>query len=744
MNRCPKKNKLKELVGDVRSPLLLPGLSVGIVTGLMTVVIQVSFASLIFSGPLAVYVSKGIGMLLAGTVIFLLATTLSSGIRTVIAASQDAPVAIYAGAAAAIAVGSADPQSPETFITVAAGLIISALVTGVFFFLVGRFRLADQLRFMPYPVIGGFLAGTGWLLIGGGFNVITDVPFAFSSLPALFTFQQLILWLPGLIYALVLFYLMRRYSNFLILPGSLVIVVLLFYLILFAAGISVADVRNMSMLYQPFAETALWPVYQADHFLNVGWDLILKQAPALALIPFISILGMLLNTGGIELDAKEEYDMNKELKVNGFANFLGGLFGSPPGYNWLSLTVLGIKSGTNTRLVGLTCALLVMVTLIFGSSILVLFPKFILGGHLMLLGLFLAYDWLVVTARKMPFSDYILVLLIFLVITAFGFLQGVIFGLLMAMLFFVIRFSRVPLIHDVSDLSQQRSSRVRTLPQQVILTRHGSMAQVYSLSGYIFFGSATGLINTITDSVIKQKPASPAIIILDFQEVNGFDISSVNNFIRLVNRFAGQDIQFIYANTPEGFRELMLQNLDSEPAGMVHFFSDPEEALQWAEDQVVSRKSELINAATDRGRSARDDLFVSSSDQMLLKLERQARVESLVENCSCYLAEKNFNKGALILGQGELAEGLYLVKSGVIVEQLEKGEGNATLLRELGPGTTFSEPAAYVSTDSAYSYRAKIAAQVCILNPDALAAIEKDLPGAALELHRLVIHRFLV
>jgi len=362
----------------------------------------------------------------------------------------------------------------------------------------------------------------------------------------------------------------------------------------------------------------------------------------------------------------------------------------------------------------------------------------------MLLGIFFVYDWLVVTARKMPRSDYVLVLLIFLAITAFGYLQGVIFGLLMTMLFFVIRFSRVPLIHDASDLSQQRSSRVRSLPQQILLARHGSRAQVYRLSGYIFFGSATGLINTITDSVIKQKSAAPTIIILDFQRVNGFDISSVNNFIRLVNRFAGQDIQFIYAKTPDGFRELMLQNLDSESAKMVNFFGDLEKTLQWAEDQVVSRESALINAATDAGRSARDDLFESSSDQMLLNLERQARVESLVESCSSYLVEISFNKGALLLGQGELAEGIYLVKSGVVAEQLEETEDSFTLLRELGPGTTFAEPAAYVSTQSAYCYRSKTAVQACILTPKALAAIEKDLPGEALELHRLVIHRFII
>jgi sulfate permease, SulP family len=91
-----------EISKDLRSARLLPGLSVGLVLGLMVVILQVSFASMIFSGQLENHVSKGIGMLIAGSLIFVLATTLLSGIRSVVAIPQDAPVALYASVAAAI------------------------------------------------------------------------------------------------------------------------------------------------------------------------------------------------------------------------------------------------------------------------------------------------------------------------------------------------------------------------------------------------------------------------------------------------------------------------------------------------------------------------------------------------------------------------------------------------------------------------------------------------------------------
>lgn len=81
-----------EIFDDVCSSRFLPGLSIGIVVSLVLIVIEVSFATMIFSGPLEMYVRKGIGMALAGTTLFVLVTSIFSGIRSVVAIPQDAPV----------------------------------------------------------------------------------------------------------------------------------------------------------------------------------------------------------------------------------------------------------------------------------------------------------------------------------------------------------------------------------------------------------------------------------------------------------------------------------------------------------------------------------------------------------------------------------------------------------------------------------------------------------------------------
>ncbi|MDZ4132480.1 MAG: SulP family inorganic anion transporter, partial [Dethiobacteria bacterium] len=292
--KVEKVGIFQEIGEDLRSEKLLPGLSAGLVVSLMTIVILVSFASIIFTGPLESHVSKGIGMLIAGSLVFVLVTTLLSSIRSVVAISQDAPVALFAGVAAAISVAIGRPEEVETFITIVVGLILSGILTGICFYLIGRFKLAELFRFIPYPVVSGFLAGTGWLLTKGSLEVMTGISLSPATLTTYLAGSTMLLWLPGAAYALTLFFLLRRFSHFLILPGSLILAIALYYTALWGSGLTITGARELGMLYHPFAESALWPSFSAVNFLQVNWPVIIRQLPSIALIPFIYLEGRLL------------------------------------------------------------------------------------------------------------------------------------------------------------------------------------------------------------------------------------------------------------------------------------------------------------------------------------------------------------------------------------------------------------------------------------------------------------------
>ena len=736
---APLTTVFGEILSDIRSPRCLPGLSVGLVVSLVLIVVEVSFATMIFSGPLEVHVRKGIGMALAGTVGFALCTALFSRIRSIVALPQDAPVALFAGVAAAIAAAMGRPQAPETFLTITAALICSCLLTGAFFILIGRFRWAEFFRFMPYPVVSGFLAGTGWLLTKGSLEVMTGSALTWGSLAGLVSVKVLLLWLPGAAYAVALFFILRRWSHYLILPGSLILAVLCYHAALGLAGISIAEARRLGFIFESFATGSLWPVFSPSDLAAVDWSAVWPQLPSIAVIPFISLLGLLLNTGGIELASRREIDMNRELVVNGAANALIGVTGAHPGYASISLSVLGLRIGADTRLVGLTATLILVATLLFGSQVLAFFPKAILGGFLFLLGLFFLSDWLVDNRKKMPAGDHLLVVAVFLVICIFGYLQGVIFGLLTTMTLFVVRISRVPLLRQVHSGTRLHSRKGRPLPHQRLLALHGERIAVYELEGYAFFGSVTRLIEDISAAVKDPSRVPVDTILLDFGRVNGFDISSVNNFVRLIYRFQRPDLVFAVAGPPSGFEPLLAQNLDQEAAGSLRFFPDRETALQWTEDRLLETEQQLLRSASATGKTARDTLLDSVSDELMRRLDMQARVEDLMERLGGYLTFRTFSKDEVVLAHGGQAPGLYLVRGGVVAEELDATDGRTTRARELGPGTLFAELGLYGIWRSGRRYVVQSEADLGLLTPEAFNRLETADPALAIEVHRLVM-----
>jgi SulP family sulfate permease len=189
---------------------LLPNLTSGLVVGVMNIVIVISFAALIFSGDLASHVASGIGLALFGAFVIGVVVALTSSFSGALAGPQDIPAAILALVAASIVRnGSASRTGEATFVTVVAAVGVTSILTGIFFLALGRFKLGSLVRFVPYPVIGGFIAGTGWLLVKGSMSVMTDTPLDLQHFFNLFQPGMLIRWLPGLCLAILILVIMR-------------------------------------------------------------------------------------------------------------------------------------------------------------------------------------------------------------------------------------------------------------------------------------------------------------------------------------------------------------------------------------------------------------------------------------------------------------------------------------------------------------------------------------------------------
>src|SRR5215213_503731 len=151
---------------------LLSVMSIGLVGGAIVLPLVISFSILIFSSELSSFAAAGIGMVLFGGLIMQLIVALTSSVPGLIGAPQDSPAAVLGIAALTVGARMDGASAEAKFMTVGMMVILTSVVSGLFFVFVGAFQLSRFVRFIPYPVVGGFVAGTGLLLVQGALGVM--------------------------------------------------------------------------------------------------------------------------------------------------------------------------------------------------------------------------------------------------------------------------------------------------------------------------------------------------------------------------------------------------------------------------------------------------------------------------------------------------------------------------------------------------------------------------------------------
>ena len=154
----------------------------GAISAVVQIAYCISFAALIFTGDLASGFSLGLAGLIMGTVVTCVVIAVTSTFSPVIGGPDSPAVAVMSVLAASIAAALAakGASTPTIIVNVLVALSVSTLLTGILLYGVGALRLGQWLRFIPYPVIGGFLAASGILLITGGMEVVTQTNLTLS------------------------------------------------------------------------------------------------------------------------------------------------------------------------------------------------------------------------------------------------------------------------------------------------------------------------------------------------------------------------------------------------------------------------------------------------------------------------------------------------------------------------------------------------------------------------------------
>jgi SulP family sulfate permease len=720
------RNKALTFLG-IRTPgTLIPGITAGLISGVITVIIEISFAVLIFSGDLSSFVSSGIGFTLFGACIMSLITTATSSFSGIVSFPQDTSAALLALVAASIANSMpAGTPAEETYATVVIAIVLTSLLTGIFFILLGTFKLGRFIRYIPFPVIGGFLAGTGWLLFKGGLEVMTDSMIGLSQFPYFFQSDIIFKWLPGLLFALLLLFALRRLKHFTVLPVAVAVATGLFYLVIWLIDMPISTAGSRGWLLGLFPEGILWHPIHPSLLLHVRWESIWGQMGTIGTILIISAISLLLNISGLELMSHKDMDLDREMKTAGAANLAAGLGGSPVGYHTLSLSALGYKVGSNTRLIGLITAAVCAAALVLGADIVRIFPKFLLGGLISFLGASFLVEWLYDGWFRLSKTDYFLVVLILIVIGSLGYLQGVGIGILAAMCIFTANYSRIRVIHRRLSGVLQRSNVDRPSSQRRILRERGDQLYILKLQGFIFFGTANTLYQEIINQLHEAGHSPPRYIIFDFRRVTGFDGSAEVVFIKIVQIAKESHAQLVFTNLSPHFQGGLMRvfsgDLDSY---QVHFFPDLDHGVEWCEDQILASQQVQVADGTPSLHAFLGSIF-----------HRPDHVQKLME----YLEKKEVAPNRYLIRQGEAAKHLYFIESGEFAAQLELRAEKPIRLRTMREGAIFGEIALYLDIPRSLSVVATKPSTVYQLSSDALEKMAGRDPDLAVAFQNYVI-----
>src|ERR1700726_1710469 len=146
----------------------------GTICSVLTITYSLSYAALIFSGPLAHYLSYGIAVTFMSAAVGGAFVALRSSLPFAVA-GPDSSISVVIAAMVAtvvhrmVADGGSDPLLP-TLIAIS----LTTALTGLLLCVLGFTHAGRAIRFVPFPVIGGFLGATGWLMITGAMQVVGD------------------------------------------------------------------------------------------------------------------------------------------------------------------------------------------------------------------------------------------------------------------------------------------------------------------------------------------------------------------------------------------------------------------------------------------------------------------------------------------------------------------------------------------------------------------------------------------
>ena len=650
-------------------------LLLGSVKGVDAVLWGYAFSSLIFTGALAAYLPLAISITLAGSAIVASVVALGSKIPISIAGNEERAVAILATIAALLNEGMAefhsDDSAAATMFTIMA---LTSLLLGVTFILAARFDLAPLIQLIPFPVVCGFLSGTGWLIISAGVAMTTGHEVEIFHPGHILTGEALIRWMPALACGIGIYLVVEARHHPLTLPLCLMALTAGFFTFAWFRGASLESLRVDGWLFD-IPNSANSKSFATLDFGRVNWGFVATVFPQIGTIILISLITAFFSFSALELALGRPIEFNHELKSQGVASLLCATFLSLPGAYLLDYTVMSQNMGGRSRSVALLASSVCLIAALAGGHFVEYIPKVVVAALVFMAAVQLIFEYLLKSCRGMSKSDARSAWLIFGVIVVFGIIPGVVFGIIVTALLFIMRYSKIEIVGSTYSLNQITSSVERAIMERKVLKEYGEHVQVFNLQGFLFFGTANLYFERMKG--ICEKSPGDTFFIFNFKRVSGIDSTAVQVFRKIINLLDSKAITPVFCSLCEETGKAF------EVAGVLAdrnctVLESLDLALKWVEEHLLyEHKSEV-------GSKSMEEML----EEMLGDRGKADELASTMEKLT-------LAKGDYLFRQGDQETSAYLIHSGTIEIFLETANGKFIRLREFRHGSVIGEMAAY-------------------------------------------------
>lgn len=690
----------------------------GSAASVLTVTFGLSYSLLIFAGPLSPYLSFGIAATFISSAVLAAVIALGSSLPFAIAAPDSSTAAMTGILAASLVERIETANLPAPLLSsVLITLGLSTILTGFVLCGLGLTRMGRAIRYVPYPVVGGFLGATGFVIVMGAIRVITDHPVEFATLQRVANGVALLELGAACAMALVLYLTWHRSRSPFGLPIILIGGMLTAHVAFWASGISLEQARALGWTFRPPPQAAFMLPWHIDDLARYPWSAVPDLLGNLVAVIFVAASSTLFNTTGIEVAVHREANLERELNVTGAANMLTGALGGYAGCISVSRSVLNFGAGGRGRLSGLTVAAMSLLMLAVAPELLGFMPKFVLGGLLLYLGADQLHKWIIESRKRLSKLEYLSLIAIIVIIIGWGFVPGILIGVIIGCATFAFSAARVESIKYSFDGAEFRSSLDRSRDDQEVLLAHGGKIQGLNLQSYLFFGSANRLYQHVKQ-LLQERPEC-RYLLFDFKLVTGVDSSAAYSFAQIKRSAHDLGVELILVHLPAA-AEKVLRSSDFVGDG-VTIIPELDHALEWCENELIAQHQGLEQEeASLRGWFTR---ILDSEDDADRLIHRCQRIE--------------VEAGEIIVRAGDPADSMHFILEGRVGIMVPAEEDRTTRVRSLGRYTTIGEMGLVSNTPRSATIQAEVDSVLYVLNTRQFDAIRDEDPALS---HKLLTY----